>query len=134
MGFGYYHFEWDGRVYGIRDPLPPDFDFKRARPVYVEYDSLSGDAQPQRPKTKTEYREPRQRTHSRQRRSFHQAAREINSQTRHYRALGLTVTATIDEVKSAYRRLAKTFHPDVNPAGNERMKEINAAYAAIMGY
>ena len=56
-----------------------------------------------------------------------------------YQVLGLSPTATDDEVKNAYRRLARKYHPDNYSADNpladlatEKMKEINEAYDAIM--
>lgn len=52
-----------------------------------------------------------------------------------YRVLGLSPDASDDEVKAAYKRLAKKYHPDVNQGSAEaeaRMKEINSAYAQIM--
>ena len=51
-----------------------------------------------------------------------------------YRVLGLTPDATDEEVKQAYRRLAKKYHPDMNPGDPEaakKMNEINAAYDQI---
>ena len=51
-----------------------------------------------------------------------------------YRVLGLTPDATDEQVKQAYRRLAKQYHPDMNPgdeAAARRMNEINAAYDQI---
>ncbi len=52
-----------------------------------------------------------------------------------YKVLGVPTTATDDEVKKAYRRLAKRYHPDANPGdrvAEQRMKEINAAYDQII--
>lgn len=52
-----------------------------------------------------------------------------------YKVLGLTPDATDDEVKAAYKKLAKKYHPDLNGGSAEaeaRMKEINSAYATIM--
>ncbi len=52
-----------------------------------------------------------------------------------YKVLGLNQGATDDEVKKAYRRLAKKYHPDANPGdrvAEQKMKEINAAYDAII--
>ncbi len=51
-----------------------------------------------------------------------------------YKVLGLSQNATDEEVTAAYRKLAKKYHPDVNPgdkSAEERMKEINAAYDSI---
>ena len=51
-----------------------------------------------------------------------------------YKVLGLTPDATDEQVKQAYRRLAKKYHPDINP-GDEHaakmMNDINAAYDQI---
>jgi hypothetical protein len=48
--------------------------------------------------------------------------------------LGVGPHASRDEVKAAYRRLAKRYHPDRNPSPDavERMKEVNAAYQQLM--
>ena len=47
--------------------------------------------------------------------------------------LGLTAKATWQEVKSAFRRLAKKFHPDLNPSpeATAKMQRINAAYVIL---
>lgn len=51
----------------------------------------------------------------------------------YYEVLGIGRTASNDEIRSAYRRLAKQFHPDVNKedGAEERFKEINEAYAVL---
>ena len=52
-----------------------------------------------------------------------------------YRVLGISPQATDDEVKQAYRALAKKYHPDVNngsPEAEARMKEVNEAYSTVM--
>ena len=51
----------------------------------------------------------------------------------YYEALGVKPTAGADEIKSAYRRLARRFHPDVSKeAGAEdRFKAVNEAYEAL---
>lgn len=51
-----------------------------------------------------------------------------------YEVLGVSRQATDDEIKKAYRRLARECHPDANPddpAAVDRFKEINAAYEAV---
>ncbi len=55
-----------------------------------------------------------------------------------YRVLGVSPAASDDEVRSAYRELAKKYHPDnyannpLNDLANEKMTEINNAYDEIM--
>ena len=51
-----------------------------------------------------------------------------------YQVLGVSPNATEDEIRQAYRRLAKQYHPDLNPGDRtaaQKMNEINAAYDAI---
>jgi len=50
----------------------------------------------------------------------------------HYETLNVHRSATKDEIKKAFRRLAHIHHPD-RPGGNvEKFKEINAAYQTLM--
>lgn len=52
----------------------------------------------------------------------------------YYAILGVGTTATQEEIKLAYRRLAKRFHPDKNPGNagiEERFKEISEAYNTL---
>lgn len=50
-----------------------------------------------------------------------------------YETLEVSPNATMDEIKKAYRRLARKYHPDINkePGAEERFKEINAAYEIL---
>ena len=52
----------------------------------------------------------------------------------YYEALGVAKTATADEIKSAYRKLAMKYHPDRNPgdkAAEEKFKEAAEAYDVL---
>ena len=52
----------------------------------------------------------------------------------YYEVLGIEKNASDDEIKKAYRKLAKKYHPDLNPGDQEaekRFKEINEAYEVL---
>lgn len=51
----------------------------------------------------------------------------------YYEILGVSRTASPDELKAAFRKMARQYHPDVNKAtdSEERFKEINEAYAVL---
>ncbi|KAI4387462.1 hypothetical protein MLD38_005290 [Melastoma candidum] len=51
----------------------------------------------------------------------------------YYATLGLNKSATSKEIKAAYRKLARQYHPDVNkqPGATEKFKEISAAYEVL---
>ena len=51
----------------------------------------------------------------------------------YYETLGVSKTATDAEIKSAFRKMAKQYHPDVNkePGAAEKFKEISEAYSVL---
>src|SRR5690554_2504301 len=51
-----------------------------------------------------------------------------------YKVLGVPKDATEDQIKKAYRKLARTHHPDKNPgdaAAESRFKDVGEAYAVL---
>jgi COMPASS component SWD3 len=60
---------------------------------------------------------------------------------KHYEILGLQANASLQEVKQAHRKLAKTWHPDrflnnphLKQEAEERIRQINQAYEALKSY
>jgi len=49
----------------------------------------------------------------------------------YYKILGVNKNASDKEIKKAYRELSKKYHPDVNPQGETKFKEVTEAYEIL---
>jgi len=52
----------------------------------------------------------------------------------YYNILGLQRSASRDEIRKAYRKLARKYHPDINPGNKEaeeKFKDVSVAYEAL---
>ena len=54
--------------------------------------------------------------------------------TEYYDRLGVSKDASQDEIKRAYRKMSKKYHPDINkePGAEEKYKEVQEALVALM--
>ncbi|MFN5516487.1 MAG: DnaJ domain-containing protein, partial [Cyanobacteriota bacterium] len=55
----------------------------------------------------------------------------MQTRRNYYQVLGVSQDATSEEIKQAFRRLARKYHPDVTPndqLAEEKFKDINEAY------
>ena len=84
------------------------------------------------------YRQRQERQERQKRQNYSSSSRRASSYTtelRNYTLLGVPTTASYDEVKQAYRRKAREYHPDLHPDQKEqytaKMADINAAFDAL---
>lgn len=95
-------------------------------------------------KIREEAREERSRraaSESEEQESAHPSAKSSETESPAHRVLGVAASASMGEITSAYRKLALTYHPDkvahlkpeVREYADQKMKEINAAYAELKG-
>jgi hypothetical protein len=56
---------------------------------------------------------------------------DVDDAVNPYDVLGVALTASDVEIRRAYVALARRFHPDTNPEGEERMRAVNEAWAVL---
>ena len=79
----------------------------------------------------------REREEQRRKHSEAASAEEVRGRLlMYYRMLGVGSEASWDDIKRAYRDLARQYHPDLNQSlrATEKMQQINAAYAHLMSH
>ncbi len=57
------------------------------------------------------------------------SARDVEKD--YYAALGVAKDASAADIKKAYRKLARELHPDTNPGGEARFKDVSEAYDVL---
>ncbi len=65
---------------------------------------------------------------------FNVSGEDMADKRDYYETLGIANTATEDEIKKAYRKLAKKYHPDLNPndkTAEDKFKEVGEAYEIL---
>jgi molecular chaperone DnaJ len=62
---------------------------------------------------------------------FYCFSNNYNIHKNYYQILGVTTAAPADDIKRAYKLLAKQYHPDVNKGKEEQFKNINEAYQVL---
>ena len=50
----------------------------------------------------------------------------------YYEILGVSKDSTQEEIKKSYRKLSLKYHPDKNPEGEEKFKQINESYKLLL--
>ncbi len=103
------HWQWAVADFGPRPAYDPKEQFRRWK---AKYDSGMG---------------------GRRNNTRHARPRRVYAARNHYEVLGVQAAATPDEIKHAYRRLARELHPDINssPEAKRKMQQVNEAYHAI---
>ncbi|HVU10912.1 MAG TPA: J domain-containing protein [Phototrophicaceae bacterium] len=118
-----YHYSWRNWSYSERKQTPHQEE-EQSWDAWEEFNSTYGKVGEEEWEWTGE--EFRQRQPRRQQVAFN----------KHYATLGVPVNASLDEVKQAYRRKAREFHPDLHPNEKEKytakMADINAAFDAIV--
>jgi hypothetical protein len=127
-GSDFNYYSW--RNWRYQEPRKENRSYYEEQPEWDPWEDFSREHEPE--EEPQHYEEPRRQRQQQQ--PPPRRARVVSDHS-HYQLLGVQMGASLDEVKQAYRKMARQYHPDLHPDQREKynakMADINAAFEAI---